>query len=81
MRRTRKDVKILYECYCRAWEHDNIKRIERLRNHGWIESIWIREYDGVIRMSPTVQGKDLVQSYLSAKNFDSVEDLISNTTE
>ena len=67
MRRTSKDVKHLYKCYCCAWQCRDIERTRRIANHGWVRDVWIREYDNVVRMSPTDTGRMLAVSYRDYK--------------
>lgn len=71
MRRTVKDIEHLYECYCRAWQCEDLERTKRISDHGWVQNVWVRDYDDVVRMSPTEQGKELALSYRDYKTVSS----------
>ena len=68
MRRTTRDIKELYKCYCRCWQHDNLERVKRIEKHGWVENIWVRDYDSKVRMSVTERGSEIVSAYYSLKS-------------
>lgn len=68
MRRTAKDIEVLYSCYCRCWQMKDLERAERLERHGWVENVWVRNYDDVVRMSPTERGKQIATEYYKRKN-------------
>ena len=73
MRRTKKDIEHLYNCYCQAWQSEDVERTERIEKHGWISNVWTREYDGVARMTPTEEGRQIVIRYRSFKSESRVE--------
>lgn len=63
MRRTRKDIEHLYDCYCSAWQSEDIERTRRIAGHNWVENLWIRDYDNIARMTPTDRGREIVVGY------------------
>lgn len=63
MRRTQRDIEHLYNCYCNAWQSENIRRTRRISEHGWVKNLWIRDYDNIARMVPTDRGRDIVAVY------------------
>lgn len=68
MRRTVKDIQELYECYCRCWQHEDLERVKRLEKHGWVEGVWVRDYDDVVRMASTDRGSEIVSAYYDLKS-------------
>ena len=67
MRRTQRDVHELFEAYCNAWRHTSLERMGRLEKHGWVQDVWLREYDDVVRMAPTTIGRRIVALYWGAR--------------
>lgn len=73
MRRTVKDIKHLHKCYCNCWESKNHDRVRRLEKHGWVENVWVRDYDNIVRMSVTDRGHHVESTYYSFKKKDDTD--------